>query len=181
MKYLFTLLLLILGLGGSFPIIPAFGEVKNPVAFIGQAVLGATAGAPLSTDSNSQLVSGISNTEVSATADTTTASTTDGVMNAMTITPVSGNWLVNFSTCVDHSAQSVAVVVSLYVDTTRKLDTVRSPVPRFNGVGANTLTPCLSINSVVTVNGSQAISVQWKVASGTGTAHQRTLNIVRLL
>lgn len=156
-------------------------DVKNPVMFIGEAVLGDTPGAPLSTDANSQLISGISNTEVSATADATTASTTDVVMTGMTITPVAGNYLVNFSTCVDHSAQSVAVVVSLYSGGTRKLDTVRSPVPRFNGVGANTLTPCLSINSVVTVNGSQAIAIEWKVASGTGTVHQRTLNIVRVL
>lgn len=157
------------------------GEVKNPVAFIGQSVLGATTGAPLSTDTNSQLVSGITSTEVSATADTTTTSTTDVLINSMTITPVSGTYLAWFDTCVDHSAQSVAVVLSLYSGGSLKTDSVRAPVPRFNGIGANSLNPCVSINGKITVNGSQAIEARWKTASGTATAHQRTLNILRVL
>lgn len=155
-------------------------SIHNPVLFIGEAVLGSTVGAPLSTDANSLLVSGTSNTEVSATGDITTTSSTDVLMTSMTITPVSGTYLVYFSTTVDHSAQSVAVVVSLYTGGSLKTDSVRSVVPRFNGIGANSLSPCVSINGVVTVNGSQAIEIRWKVASGTGTAHQRTLNILRV-
>lgn len=154
--------------------------IKNPVMFIGEQILGATAGAPLSADANGQLVSGISDTEASATADTTTTSTTDVLMNSMTITPVSGTYLVYFSTTVDHSNQSIAVVVSLYSGGVQKADSVRGPVPRFNGVGANSLTPCVSINGKVTVNGSQAIEIRWKTSAGTATAHQRTLNIERL-
>lgn len=155
-------------------------SLKNPVIFIGEQVLGATTGAPLSTDTNDQLVSGHSNTEVSATADTTTTSTTDVLIASMTITPVAGTYLVWFSTTVDHSAQSVAVVVSIYSGGTLKADSVRSPVPRFNGIGANSLTPMASTQGVVTVNGSQAIEARWKTASGTATAHQRTLNILRV-
>lgn len=121
-----------------------------------------------------------SSQEVSATADTTTTSSTDVLMASMTITPVAGTYLVWFSTTVDHSAQSVAVVVSIYVGGTLKTDSVRSPVPRFNGIGANSLSPCVNTNGKVTVNGSQAIEIRWKVASGTGTAHQRTLDILRI-
>lgn len=123
---------------------------------------------------------GLYNTEVSATADATTTSTTDVLMTGMTITPPAGNYLVWFSTTVDHSAQSVAVVISIYSGGTLKTDSVRSPVPRFNGIGANSLTPMASTNGVVTVNGAQAIEIRWKTASGTATAHQRTLNIAKV-
>lgn len=155
-------------------------SIFNPSIFQGEQSFGTTAGSPLSTDSNNQLVSGISTTEVSATADTTTTSATDALMNAMTITPAAGSYLVWFSTTVDHSAQSVAVVVSIYVGGTLKTDSVRSVVPRFNGIGANSLSPMSCTNGLVTVNGSQAIETRWKVASGTGTVHQRTMNILRV-
>lgn len=161
----------------------SFGNqfVSSLSIFSGEVASNLTAGAPLSVSSTGKVASGLSVTEVSATADTTTTSTTDVLINSMTETPASGTYIVWFDTCVDHSAQSVAVVVSLYVGGTLKADSVRSPVPRFNGVGANTLTPCISINGKVTVNGSQAIEARWKTASGTATAHQRTMNVLRVL
>lgn len=117
--------------------------------------------------------------EASATVDVTTTSTTDVLVTGMTLTPPAGTYLVWFSGGADHSAQSVAVVVSIYVGGVLKTDSVRSPVPRFNGVGANTLTPIAVTNGRVTVNGAQAIEIRWKTASGTATMHQRTLNILR--
>lgn len=118
--------------------------------------------------------------EVSATADTTTTSTTDVLVNSMTNTPAAGTYLVWFSAGVDHSNQSVAVVVSIYSGGSLKTDSVRSPIPRFNGVGAITLTPIVATNGIVTVNGSQAIEIRWKTASGTATMHQRTLNLLKV-
>lgn len=118
--------------------------------------------------------------EVSATADTTTTSATDVLINSMTITPAAGTYLAMFSSTVDHSAQSVAVVASLYSGGVLKTDSVRGVVPRFNGIGANTLSPCVATQGLVTVNGSQAIEARWKTASGTATAHQRTLTILRV-
>lgn len=154
--------------------------IQSKSTFIGQKILGSTVGAPLSADSNGQLISGVTCTEVSATADTTTTSTTDVLMNTMTITPVSGTYMVLFSSTVDHSAQSVAVVVSIYVGGSLIANSVRSPIPRFNGVGAITLTPSVVTNGKVVVNGSQAIEIRWKTASGTATAHQRTMDIWRV-
>lgn len=118
--------------------------------------------------------------EVSATADTTTTSTTDVLMNSMTLTPAAGSYLTWFSTTVDHSNQSVAVVVSIYVGGVQNTASVRSVIPRFNGAGAITLSPCVATNAVVTVNGAQAIEIRWKTASNTATAHQRTLDILRV-
>lgn len=157
----------------------ALADVWNPVAFIGQFILGSTSGTTLYVDSNGLLANGLTTTTATATADTTTTSTTDVLMNSMTITPsIAGKYSANFSTCVDHSAQSVAVVVSLYVGGVQQADTVRAPVPRFNNLGAQSLNPCIPIMTNVTVNGAQAITIEWKVASGTGTAHQRTLAVV---
>lgn len=155
--------------------------IKNPVAFIGQKILGATVGAPLSADANGLLVSGISKTEVSATADATTTSTTDVLMTSMTITPVAGTYLAIFSGTVDHSNQNVAVVTSLYVGGVLKTDSVRGPIPRTNAVGAVTMSPSVAITGIVTVNGAQAIEVRWKTSAGTATVHQRTLSIFRIV
>lgn len=149
--------------------------------FIGKPVLGSTAGAPLSSDANSLLVSGITNAEVVGTADITTTSATDVVATGITTTPVAGSYLVWFSTYVDHSNQNIAVTVSLYVGGAQITDSVRAPIPRTNAIGAITMSPCVSINNVVTVNGSQAIDIRWNRGSaGTATMHQRTLNVLRV-
>lgn len=125
---------------------------------------------------------GIPSQEATATADTTNAGTvaTPNVMTGMTITPSAGTYLVFFGTHVDHSAQSVAVVASLFVGGVQDTDTVRAPVPRFNAIGANSLNPGISIAAIATVNGAQAIDIRWGTASGTATAHQRTLAIARI-
>lgn len=154
--------------------------INGRTIFLGQFVLGANAGAPLSVSSTGVLDDVLINTEVSATADTTTTSATDVLINAMTITPVAGTYMVWFSSYVDHSAQSVAVVVSIYSGGTLKTDSVRAPVPRFNALGAQSLAPCVATQGLVIVNGSQAIEARWKTASGTATSHQRTLNILRV-
>lgn len=124
----------------------------------------------------------ISPTTATATADTTNAGTvaTPNVMTGMTLTPAQGTYLVDFNTNVDHSAQVVAVVVSIFVAGVQQPETVRAPVPRFNALGANSLNPGVAITSVATVDGSQAIDVRWGTASGTATAHQRVLRIVRV-
>lgn len=120
--------------------------------------------------------------EATATSDTTSAGTvaSPNVMSGMAITPSAGTYLVSFSTNVDHSAQSVAVVVSLFVGGTQDTDTVRAPVPRFNALGANSLNPGVDISALATVDGGQAIEIRWGTASGTATAHQRTLVITRI-
>lgn len=162
----------------------AYGMPNNFITtnniFSGEVASNLTVGAPLVVSSTGKVTTGLSTGEATATADTTTTSATDVLIGSMTLTPVSGTYLAIGSTCVDHSAQSVAVVVSLYSGGTLKTDSVRSPVPRFNGIGANSLTPCISTQALLTVNGSQAIEIRWKTASGTATAHQRTLTILRV-
>ena len=119
--------------------------------------------------------------EATATADTTTTSTTDVLINSMTLTPPAGTYLAFFSSTIDHSNQNVAVVCSLYVGGALDTDTVRGPIPRTNALGAITMSMTVAINGLVVVNGSQAVEVRWKTASGTATMHQRTLNLLRIL
>lgn len=156
--------------------------ITNPIIFIGEVVKGDTPGAPLSTDANHQLASGIPSPEVSATADTTTTSATYVLMDSMTTTPVAGTYMVWFSTTVEHSNQSVPVNVALHVGGTIIQHTERSPVTRPNAVGANACASCVPINAKVAVNGSQAIEVRWnRATAGTATARERTMNILRVL
>lgn len=118
--------------------------------------------------------------EATATADATTTSSTDVLMTGMTITPVAGTYLVLFSTTIDHSNQNVATVCSLYVGGVQDTDTVRGPISRTNAIGAITTFPVVAINALATVDGTQAIEIRWKTASGTATVHQRTFNVVQI-
>lgn len=124
----------------------------------------------------------LSATEATATADATNAGTiiTPNVMTGMTLTPVAGTYLIDFTSTVDHSNQSVAVTVSVFIAGAQKTDTVRSVVPRPNALGANSLTMEVAISTIGTVDGSQAIDIRWGTTAGTATVHQRTLRIVRI-
>lgn len=157
--------------------------INNPVAFIGETVNGATTGAPLSADSNGQLSSGISNTEASATSATTTTSTANpptSVMSGMTITPVSGTYLVIFSGWMTESNGNAPVTINIIVGGTSKADSIRTFLPFTGAVGGANDGMQVGTNGVVTVNGSQAIAIGWSVTGGTATANQRTLNILRV-
>ena len=138
------------------------------------------AGAPLSINSSQLIVPGITNTEVSATSAATTTSTTDVLMTTMTITPVAGTYLVVFSGWFTQSAGGDQIIFSIYVGGTQKADSIRNIQP-FSGstLGVNQNTAAAT-NGIVTVNGSQAIAIEWHVSAGTGTVTNRTLDIVRL-
>lgn len=160
-------------------------SLKNYVLFIGQRILGATAGAPLSASSTGLLASGISTSTVNATANTTTTNATaTGVLIAsMTLTPVSGTYFVSFNTSLQSNANNIDVVISIFSGGTIVTGTEMFATPQIQGG----LTPSLnmkvpaSVSCFVTVNGSQAIEARWRLsAAGTGTADTRILNIVRV-
>lgn len=119
-------------------------------------------------------------TEVSATSSTTTTSTSNVLLNSMTLTPTAGSYFVTFSTTVDHSAQNRPIEMSIYVGGSQQSASVRSVITRVNSIGAISLTACVTTQGVVTVNGSQAIEIRWSTTSGTATAYQRTMSILRL-
>lgn len=159
---------------------------QNPVMFIGQAVLGATAGAPLSVDASGLLTSGISTTKVTSSSDTTTTSTASpatAVINTMTITPAAGTYNVDFATTLSSNANNVDIFVSIWAGNALSAGTEQYATPQIQGG----LTPSLPFDLVastigqVTVNGSQAIEIRWRLSgAGKATSHHRTMIITRI-
>lgn len=155
--------------------------VQNPVIFKGEQAFGTTAGAPLSTDANNKVTSGIPTSTVNATANATTTSTTDVAMTTMTLTPVAGTYLVLFSGTFSGNQNNANITFSIYSGGTLVTGTPMVCTPQIQGG----VTPSLNMNMpgstscYVTVNGSQAIEVRWKVSAGTGTVQTRILNIMR--
>lgn len=121
-------------------------------------------------------------TSVSGTSTITTNSTTAVLMTGMTITPPAGTYQVFFNTYVDHNTSNATLDVVIYVGGSAVAASVRSTQPRVVA-GLNAATPItqfIGTIAEVTVNGSQAIEGRWFVSSGTGTAYERTLNILRV-
>ena len=112
-----------------------------------------------------------------ATGNITTSSATDVLATSMTVTPVSGTYLVWFSGSfnVDNNAYTV------YAD----IWSAGAQVPE-SEVRANFYRTPYDVpfccQATVTVNGSQAIEGRWRVsnAAATGTMHQRVLNILKV-
>lgn len=125
----------------------------------------------------------IDNSQATATGDTTTTSSTDVLMNAMTLTPAAGTYLAIFSTSVESSGTNSDIRTSIYVGGSQVAHTERWAVPQFSagGLGGTPSIPIpISTQAIVTVNGSQAIEGRWRRSGGTATAHQRTLSIIKL-
>lgn len=117
-------------------------------------------------------------TEASATATTTTTGATDGLLAGVTLTPGAGNYLVWFSTSVDHDSSNESIWVSLYVNGVQVPDTER--FFKRGGAAADTGGP-LSFNKYITgVGVGQAVEVRWRTTAATASAYQRTLNLLKV-
>lgn len=125
-------------------------------------------------------VQGLSNSEVSFSSNITTTSTTDVLLTGMTITPVAGTYLVIFSTWLTHSQGNQSITMSLYVGGVQNTGSIRLAIPFVGALSAITQDMPLSTNAIVTVNGSQAIAVDWHTTAGTATAHNGTLDIIKI-
>lgn len=155
-------------------------SVLNPVIFIGETVLGGTLGAPLSTDLNGLVASGITATEVSFNSNITTTSNADVVLTGMTITPVAGTYMTWFSMWINHNTGNATVTTSIFVGGVQKTDSIRVTIPFVGALGTTTQDMTVALQGLVTVNGSQAIAIEWHTSLGTVTAHNGTLNILRI-
>lgn len=117
-------------------------------------------------------------TEATATATTTTTGATDGLLAGMTLTPGAGNYMVWFSTSVDHTAANDSIWVSLYVNGVQVPDTER--LFRRGGAAADTAGP-LAFNKYITgVGAGQVVEVRWRTTGATANAYQRTLTLMKV-
>ena len=112
--------------------------------------------------------------DANATANTTTTSVTDVLVDSMSVTPVRGIFRASFSSSVVNSNNGAQrTFVSLYVG---GVQLAYTEIPIGTGGGAY---QAVSITAQCTVDGTQAIEARWRVAGGTSTMTQRVLSVVR--
>ena len=107
---------------------------------------------------------------------TTTASTSYEAMANMTRTPAAGTYLVQFSTSVSNSTNTTEVTCALALAGTVVAASARPVSTTALGVKYGVPT-CFA---KITVNGTQAITAQWKTSGGTATAYQRQMFLTRV-
>lgn len=123
----------------------------------------------------------ISTSEAVATATATTTSGTDALMTGMTLTPIAGTYLVLFDSVVQSASAGNSVTISIYVGGVQDANSVRSPSPFDGGTLSATNASCgVSSHGTYTVNGSQAIEIQWHRAAGTASVFQRKLTAMKI-
>lgn len=154
--------------------------ITNPSLFQGEQSFGTTAGAPLSTDTNNQLVSGLTVSTVSSAVNATTTSATDVLLTTMNLTPVAGTYMAFFDTSVQSTAGGNSITISIYsagVQIANSSRVVQFPTATLISSGNPTSVATHAPNIVV--NGAQAITVQWHTNGGTATCLTRTLSLLR--
>ncbi len=121
-------------------------------------------------------VSTITNQEITATADDTEVSTaSDILMDSMTVTPAAGSYFVMWTGSILNSANGAERTwISLYSGGSQVSATERSI-----GTAGGVYVPSMT-QAIITVNGSQAIELRWRVAGGTSTVHSRRLTLLKV-
>jgi len=108
--------------------------------------------------------------------DTTLDQTSDTLINGMTRTPASGNYLVVFT--MDYlfpaTASNEDFHISIYVGGTQEAHTERQ-MRADASLDANRAG--IGIAAEVSVNGSQAIEIRYRVSTDTFTGKKRTMNL----
>lgn len=117
----------------------------------------------------------LSYSSVNATGSTTTTSTSPVLLDSMSITPAAGTYTINFNTSTVNSGNGAKR--NFFILNVGGSDIAETQ--RTVGTGGGAYSP-ISISYIVTVNGSQAITVRWSVLAGTGTALERTLTAVKI-
>lgn len=125
-------------------------------------------------------VQGLFNTETGFSSNITTTSASDVVLTGMTATPPGGTYLVVFSTWLTHSNGNATVTVSIYSGGVQSTATIRTTIPFTGAVGGANNGQGLGTNGIVTVNGAQAITLEWHTSTGTATAHNGTMDIIKI-
>lgn len=120
--------------------------------------------------------------EATATADTTTTSASDVLLNSMTITPVAGVYLVWFSASGINSANGGVTTYSIYSGGVQVASSERQVTSLIAGVviGNAPNEVAVASQALVSVNGSQAIEVRWRRSAGTSTTRERSITVLKV-
>lgn len=158
----------------------AIARVENPLVFVGEIVRGGVLGSPLITDANGKVASGLIAAEISSSS-ASSCTTGAGTLNGMTVTPAAGTYLVIFSS--DFNSPTAGLIITLQYDVGGSgLGVSQRKFMPFAGgtltVGNQRITA--GLNSIITVTGSQAITVNCVTSTGTATTASMQLDYVRL-
>lgn len=153
--------------------------IWNPVAFIGEYILGSSAGIPLVADSNGQLAQGLSVIQLSSTTNATTTSGTMALLTTMSVTAAAGTYLYWFSSSVNSNDAGATITMAAYNNGTQLPESVRT-ASQFDGgaLSATSATGGIAMNGIVTVT-SGTFAIQWSTSGGTATCGPRILNMLR--
>lgn len=109
----------------------------------------------------------------SVTPDSRSAGT-DALMVGMTLTPAAGTYQVFFEGMMAASVNGVLATISVYSGGSQVVLSTRTTNLSNARIGS------VAANTQVTVNGSQAIEVQWSVTGGSATINGRSLSVIRV-
>ena len=123
-------------------------------------------------------MSASNSTQVTATADATTTSTTDVALAGMSITPGAGDYLIWFSGSMEGTLANSTQYASVYVNGAQLSHSERRVFTE--GSIPNTSFPVANHAYVTGVGAGQAIDIRWRTTGGTATMHQRTLVVQRV-
>lgn len=125
-------------------------------------------------------VQGLYNIETNFSSNITNASTSNVVMTGMTSTPPAGTYLVIFSSWFTHSNGNATVTLSIFVGGSQNTGSIRTFIPFTGAVGGANNGAMAGTNAIVTVNGAQAVALEWLTSTGTATAHNGTFDLIRI-
>ena len=123
----------------------------------------------------SGFATGILSYNVTSSVEFSTVSATDVPITGFMVTPVAGRYAVWFNARMQASQGSATNNWRIYKDAVGVADSDRGA--RFGA--ANTDFPC-STQTVISVNGSQAVDVRVRRTGGTLTVFDRTITLIRL-
>lgn len=162
----------------------AHAELRNPVIFVGQNVLGGTPSTQLYVDANGQVASGSAPIVNSTNGNTTggTCTTTKTTLTGMTATtPPAGTYLAFFSGDFSSATSGIVVTIVIAIGGTDQAVTQRKFMPFAGGtLTAGSQRMPASINSIIVLNGSQNVTVPCSTSSGSVTTASMELDLLRI-
>lgn len=114
-------------------------------------------------------------------SSTYTLTTSDVLVNGLTISPAAGTYLMNFTGDVTSAVSGAAISISLYVGGIQVGVSLRKTIPFSGGaLTSGNARGMVGTNKVVTITTGQAIEIRGSVSSTGPTVNSGTLTYLRL-
>lgn len=126
-------------------------------------------------------VQGIYTLSASSTSNATTTSATQALLTGMTVTPIAGTYQVFFDTSAQSTTGGNSITFQIYNNGAAIANSSRTiQFPTATLIDSGYPFSCATQANGVTVNGAQAITVEWSTNGGTATCLNRTLTVMKI-